>query len=339
MDTTTTQPQPVSRLRHLFTNPLENRLRGGWRLLIQALIYFGGSFIAQFILGMGAGIFLMANGMNVTDPKVVQSAMELPIFKLLAELIALVVILISCRFAAQRLDKRPFRAYGFHLNRKWWADLGFGLFLGAFLMLVIFLIERSAGWVRVTASPLSGAAWSAMLISLVVYLCVGFSEELLSRGYQIRNLAETLNARKHPRLAVLLACLGTSVFFGLLHAGNPNATPTSTLYLMFAGLQFGLAYLLTGELALPIGLHITWNFFQGNIFGFPVSGMGSGASILQIEQGGPVVWTGGAFGPEAGLIHLGAILLGVVLIAGWVRVTRGKVEIVSEMAEYRGETR
>lgn len=340
MDTVTidTPTKPKTGLRSMFFNPVENRLRGGWRLLIQGLIYFGGTFVAQFILGIGIGIYLMASGADLTDPSVILAATETPLFKLLTTLTSLVFVLVSCWFAARWLDKRPFRAFGFQFSRRWWADMGFGMFLGAFLMLVIFLVERAAGWVSVSPHMLDGSAWTAILIYLVIYLCVGFSEEMVSRGYQIRNLAESLNfGRNHPKLAILLAYLGTSAFFGLLHAGNPNATTTSTLYLMIAGLFMGLGYILTGELALPIGLHISWNFFQGNVFGFPVSGMGSGSSFILIEQGGPVLWTGGAFGPEAGLIGLAAIALGALLILGWVRLTRSKVTLTEKLANYQNE--
>jgi hypothetical protein len=56
--------------------------------------------------------------------------------------------------------------------------------------------------------------------------------------------------------------------------------------------------------------------------------------LIAIRQGGPTVWTGGAFGPEAGLIGLLAILLGSVLIVGWVRRTRGRVAWQTHLAEY-----
>jgi hypothetical protein len=96
-----------------------------------------------------------------------------------------------------------------------------------------------------------------------------------------------------------------------------------------------MGVLLTGELAIPIGVHITWNFFQGNVFGFPVSGSDfSIATFISIEQGGPGLWTGGVFGPEAGLLGLAAILLGGALTIVWVRWRNGQARLRAELAKY-----
>ena len=127
----------------------------------------------------------------------------------------------------------------------------------------------------------------------------------------------------------------SSSVFGLLHATNPNATWISTLNLILAGLFLGLGFVLTGELSDPIGLHITWNFFQGNIFGFPVSGMKSGVSLISIQQRGSDLLTGGAFGPEAGLVGIFAILVGSLLTILYVRKTRGEVRMRTELAVYQ----
>jgi hypothetical protein len=95
-----------------------------------------------------------------------------------------------------------------------------------------------------------------------------------------------------------------------------------------------MGYLLTGELAIPIALHITWNFFQGNVFGFPVSGTAvRAATFISIEQGGPDLWTGGAFGPEAGLLGLGAMIVGIFVIILWVRWRYGQVSLDLSLAQ------
>jgi hypothetical protein len=95
--------------------------------------------------------------------------------------------------------------------------------------------------------------------------------------------------------------------------------------------------LLTGELALPIGLHISWNFFQGNVFGFPVSGNAMPTRVFAVEQGGDALLTGGAFGPEAGVIGLVAMLVGAGLIAAWVRITRGELHLQVALTRPDGE--
>jgi uncharacterized protein len=137
-----------------------------------------------------------------------------------------------------------------------------------------------------------------------------------------------------PKRAIILAWVLSSALFGLLHFANPNASLISTLSITFAGLLLGTGYVLTGRLAIPIGLHITWNFFQGNVFGFPVSGLEPlGATFVSIEQGGPSLFTGGAFGPEAGLLDPIATIVGSLLIWLWVRSRSGSGSLELSIAE------
>ena len=98
--------------------------------------------------------------------------------------------------------------------------------------------------------------------------------------------------------------------------------------------MLGFGYVLSGELAIPIGLHITWNLFQGAVYGFPVSGFGAfGATLLSTEKGGPRLWTGGSFGPEGGLLIPGIMLLGMSLVALWIRLRTGNVSLHTPIAE------
>lgn len=310
------------------------RLRAPWRLLLQYLAYtvavplFANLLAGAFLLvGMGAG----SSGTSALAGS--------PLLPVIGGVAGLGGALLSVWLAGRFLDRRPFAEFGFHLSGGWWLDLLFGMALGALLMTTVFLVQSGLGWVTVTGSFESlvpGAPfWLAVLVPATLFVCVGFYEELVSRGYQLRNAAEGLNSSSiGPRGAVLLAWALSSAFFGYLHAANPNATILSTANVALAGLMLGCGYVLTGELAIPIGLHVTWNFFQGTVFGFPVSGLRiGGATFLSIEQGGPDLWTGGPFGPEGGLLAPAAMALGILLTALWVRLRRGRVAIHAPIAK------
>jgi uncharacterized protein len=315
------------------------RLRAPWRLLLQYLLY--DKVAVPLLLNLLVTAYLLAPAGEGGSG--LQSLSGSPALALLGSVATLAAVLSSVWLAGRLLDRRPFVDFGFRLGRGWWFDLCFGLALGALLMTAIFLVEIGLGWISVSGTFAVADAFAqagtpfalALLVPLCVCLCVGFSEEILFRGYQIKNAAEGLNhPALGPRGAVALALLLSSAFFGYLHADNPNATALSTFNVALAGLMLGLGYVLTGELAIPIGLHVTWNLFQSGVYGFPVSGFDSlGASLLTVKQTGPDLWTGGAFGPEAGVLGVAAMLLGALLIALWVRLRRGRVAIHTPLAE------
>src|SRR5262249_5947640 len=126
--------------------------------------------------------------------------------------------------------------------------------------------------------------------------------------------------------------------FALVHAWNANATPLALVNLAVAGVLFGLAYLvargptptfaveeaaarglpglsyaIARGLPLPIALHAAWNFFEGSVFGFPGSVLPR-PSLLFVDVAGAELVTGGAFGPEGGLLGLGATLLTALVL-------------------------
>jgi len=229
-------------------------------------------------------------------------------------------VTLSIWISGKFFDRRSFQNFGLQINKEWWSEFGFGLLLGSGLMLSIFLLEILLGWINIESSfsvintdlPFG----FAIIIPLIFYIAVGFYEELLSRGYQLTNLAEGLKCKRFsPSSAILASALISSFFFSLLHLYNPHSSKFSTINLFIAGLLLASGYIISGKLAVPIGLHISWNFFQGNVFGFPVSGNESfSATFIMIQQTGPDFWTGGKFGPEGGLIGTIVQLLGIGLI-------------------------
>jgi phosphoglycolate phosphatase-like HAD superfamily hydrolase/membrane protease YdiL (CAAX protease family) len=262
-----------------------------------------------------------------------------PGLTLLSYLATAVSAFFSVWVSGKFFDHRPFREFGFGLDHSWWADFGFGLLLGAILMTAIFLIEYGLGWVTIsgyfTSTPPRLPFSLALLIPLLIFILVGSYEELIFRGYQLTNLAEGMNpSPSAPKPAALAAAILSSLLFALMHADNPHASFLSTCNIFLAGLLLASGYLLTGQLAIPIGLHVSWNFFQGNIFGFPVSGGDfRTAVVLNIHQRGPDLWTGGSFGPEGGLLGTIFPLVGILIILLWVKGKSRPAELFQHLAD------
>jgi uncharacterized protein len=310
--TTTDEPrQERSLLAQIFISPDEPRLRAGWRLLIHTILLM--------VLMVGIVVIVVVIGQLLTggDTSTLQAYDPEGMGIRLAGIVFEIIIFTAVTWIARRfIDRRSFASLGLHLNRQALPDVLFGIAIGAVLMGLIYAFEAAAGWLN-----FEGWAWESMpstsvitqlIAALLLYLGVGYSEELLSRGYHLQNLWAGLN--------LPLALLISSGVFAALHLGNPNADWVSTLGIFFAGFFLAYGYLRTSELWIPIGVHIGWNFFQGTIFGFPVSGTQGFHLIRQTVQG-PDIITGGLFGPEAGMISWAAMLLGTALI--WV-YTRGR---------------
>lgn len=322
----------------LFWNRQEKRLRAFWRLLFQFFLFFITAGVIEALLALG--VVLVANSRGDLQG-IPYSFFGSAWFLLASAVISLAALFVSLLVAARWFDRRKLSAYGFHFSQSWWRDLGFGLILGAVLMGFIFGVELLAGWVTVsgTFTTVAGESFIVGILQAgLAFLCVGIYEETLARGYQLRNLAEGLNFTVvgQPR-ALLAGYLLSSIIFGLMHGQNPNITAVSVFNLVLAGLFLGLGYILTGELGLSIGIHITWNFFEGNVFGFAVSGTQAGASFIAIHQTGPFFLTGGNFGPEGGLIGVLATLIGCLAVVAWVSYTRHKITLQDRLALFQNE--
>lgn len=338
----------LHRCLDVFYNQAEGRLRALWRLLLVIGLGLAGGdgfrllatalIVCLLLLTRQIPFGVLGRGQALTQA-INTAFRRLPLLVGLRSLLILLVIGFVFVLVARWLDGRRWQAYGFHFNAPWWRDLTFGLCVGVSVMALLFGIEYGFGWVAVTGlfkntqPPLP--FWPLWVDAVLATVLVGVQEEWFARGYLLQNLAEGLHGpRLTAKAAVCLAYLLTAVFFGFLHASNQHATLTSSLNLALFGLWVGLGFILTGELALPIGLHIGWNFAQGAMFGLPVSGAAASLALLATHQSGPTIWTGGAFGPEGGVLGLLAILVGTVLIYGWMRWTGRQVVVQAQLAQY-----
>lgn len=285
----------------VFLSPNENRLRAGWRLALQtALMLFIGISVD---LGLAFVPFF-----GLRDP----NSLARSIF------VETVMITLSVFLASRWLDRRPFASLGLVVTRRMVSDVLVGILITLILMGLMFLWEYALGWLTIDRGTWQvvppGTLAIGLATDLVSFIFIGWNEELLSRGYHLHTLASGLN--------LFWGVIVSSFMFAILHLGNPNAGNVwmVTLGIAAAGFFLAYAFLRTGQLWLSIGLHIGWNFFEGPIFSFPVSGTTS-FQLLQTTVKGPPLWTGGAFGPEAGLIVFPVLALGIILIY-W--LTRGR---------------
>jgi hypothetical protein len=300
-ETTKTQRPLVKRI---FLSPDEPRLRAGWRLFLQSLLLISTGIIFSFPLM----IALQSLGI-LMDPMMSM---------IVNGGISFLSITASVLIARRIFDRRTIVSLGLKINRHTLEDLLAGFLIPALMMALIFFLERIFGWTEFVGMAWQQSSVESVLFSifsgLAAFIIVGWQEELLSRGYHLQNLEDGLNLP----WAVFLS----SALFSLMHLANPNSEQRLMVIvgMWLGGMFFAYAYIRTRQLWLPIGLHIGWNFFEGPVFGFPVSGLNPSGLFIHTTTG-PEIVTGGAFGPEAGLILLPSLALGVGLI---VYVTHGR---------------
>jgi len=169
-----------------------------------------------------------------------------------------------------------------------------GLGVGAGLLTLSTVLLWLFGFYKVDAVNDISELFAARHLPLS--LGAGFFEELVFRAILFRIVEEKLGS--------WIALAISSLFFGVAHIGNPNATLFSTIAIAIeAGILLGAAYMLTRRLWFAVGIHIAWNYVQGAVFGIAVSG-GEVKGLMSSHLEGNELFSGGAFGAEASLITL-----------------------------------
>ena len=299
-------------------SPTERRLRVGWRLLLHLVFVFG----LTLPLALFAAVAILLLQAFIQDIQGLSTW--------IGTLASGAAFFLATFLARRVLDRRSFLSLGFGVDRHTLPDLIIGFLVPLPMIALAFAIESSMGWVR-----WEGWAWQSLTTAQVViglagglamFAVVGFAEETLSRGYHLQNLAEAIGL---PR-----AWLLSSIIFSALHVFNPGFSLQAGIGLVLAGLFLATGWIRTGRLWLSIGLHLGWNFFEGTVFGFAVSGLDL-FRLMRHRIEGPEWVTGGGFGPEAGAVVLPGLLLGSALV--WLYTRRGRNTVLPPVPQ-PGET-
>lgn len=173
-------------------------------------------------------------------------------------------------------------------------ELGLGAAIGSATILVVIGTLLGSGAFQIDGSN----PWVNMLHPIAELTLVAFFEEILFRGIVLRILDTWIG-----RLPALFV---SAALFALAHLPNAGITLLGVAVTIAAGLLFGVAYLATKRLWLPIGIHFAWNFLSDAVFSLPTSGH-TAEGLLQGQLSGPQWLSGGAYGIEASLVTLVAI--------------------------------
>ena len=222
------------------------------------------------------------------------------------ELFSFVFILLLFIVWVKVIEKNSLSSLGF-VKRNWLKYLGWGILLSLLQMGMIALVYQVGGIGTFELNELSLEPILFILGLFPFWLLQGGTEEVATRGWLLTRIA----ARTNLPLAIVIS----SSLFGILHMGNAGVTFLSVLNIILDGVLAGLLFIYTDSIWLVVAQHGTWNYVQGNLLGFQVSGTGADASIFSFTMGsGPDWLTGGAFGAEGSIITTLVLLLSVLIV-------------------------
>lgn len=287
-----------------------NEVRSGWKIAGVISLSSIMEFIPMFVFGIISSIYIMASSkgsvLSTTDvsTKLYDFMQKSTYGFLFTNTISFICMFLTLFIFLKHVDKKKFKDIGLISVKKGYKEFIFGLLLGLISMSVIFFVLL--GTKNITVENLSSPNFSKdICLGLIVFIMVGIKEELLSRGYCIT----AFNQMKKPWLSIILS----SILFSALHLLNPNVKPLGLINIILVGVLFGYMYVKTNNLWMPIGYHITWNYFQGCIYGFNVSGLNI-KGLFNLSAMKDNILTGGAFGPEAGILTTIVIALGMLIV-------------------------
>ena len=264
-----------------------------WAIILSLIFMYGGS-----LMGSLATVPLFLALRNI------------PLFFNNKDLLSLLITLFSFAFISllvffrvKVIEKRSFSSIGFNKNN-WLKKYSLGFLIGLAMMSIIVLILFPFGYITVEKNPIQPVGVSAIASVLVIlfgWIIQGATEEIVTRGWLLNVLSTKYN--------IGVGLLISSTLFGLMHLTNPNVNYIAVINIILVGLFYGLYVIKTNDLWAVCGMHSAWNFAQGNIFGFKVSGLDvSVGSLIDLNLVGSDFVTAGITATFILLASIGILL-------------------------------
>lgn len=161
------------------------------------------------------------------------------------------------------------------------------------LLTLLFIRSPKIGFLHYVLFVCLAFGLLTQMPSMLILIGGAVQEELIFRGMIFRKLERSFGS--------WIALVVSAILFGIIRLMNPNATLISGIAIVVtSGVLIAAIYILTRSLWWAMGVHLGWNFFEGSVFGTQISGHAQ-SGYFSSAITGPVAWTGGSFGPEAGL--------------------------------------
>ena len=220
---------------------------------------------------------------------------------LLMQFVSFLALILLVFIFRKYIDKKSIKSLGFSIEHRL-KDIVIGFIIalsiigGGSLFLYVFnFVEFSNFQINIYS----------IIISLLLFIIVAFNEEILIRGYILNNLMSSMNK--------YIALIISTLIFTLFHALNFSFSLLPIINILLAGILLGSTYIFTKNLWFPISLHLFWNFFQGPIMGYSVSGQKT-ESMFKTTLFGDIRIHGGDFGFEGSIVCTIMLSIAIILI-------------------------
>jgi uncharacterized protein len=201
-------------------------------------------------------------------------------------------------------ERRPLAEVGLGWSGASMRHLAYGILGGAIVASLTVLIPMALGMARWTTATEKPSGWGTLVYFFVLLLFGVVGEEFMFRGYGFQ-----IMVRRFGAFATLLPM---GVLFAAAHSGNMNVSYLGLVNTFLWGVALGWCVLRSGDLWLAIGVHAGWNWTLP-LLGVNLSGFTMRVTGVELQWKLDPLWSGGDYGPEGGLLSLGAL---IVLLVG-----------------------